>query len=430
MGGDAQYIGATMDRQSVEIALAVGVFAFMLVAATIKLFKPRRGSDYSLYSRSAIAKKARKTRKLLEFIAKSDPKFAPDLLAATARSTFLLRQKCWQARDYEPMKPLLTAELYAEHLSQVQGMIHNHEVNLIEDLFVDAVDLVNVRYPNDPHGREFTALITASAGTRYTDDRTRDASRPEWYAGVFQEFWTFRLVDGKWLLRELGLAAESDALKTDNFFQPFTDHDVNRVYEETAGREGPVGSSVDADTELKVTRVERLLNYLVQDDKLWDGQAMSELAGKLFLQVCFARQEGDPERVPAEDLFPEIAADLKEEIRSRQAEGASIEFRNLDVRRVALILVRNYNDKARNEFTARISAQAQQVVRRSRQVASEQPCITPFEQYWTFGRLEDRWKLKEVEPPGKGLEIVRQENVDEGVPAEQLEWYYQHPRVM
>ena len=233
----------------------------------------RRGSSLGyLYGRSAIANKADKTRKLLEFIAKSDPAFAPDLLARTARSTFLLRQKCWQARDYTRMKPLLMPELYAEHVSQIQNMIRDHQVNVILDLFVDAVDLVNMRYPNDANGREFTSLFSASAADYYVDDRMRDSARPEEYLGVFQEFWTFHLVDGKWLLREIEPAAQGDALKTENFFEPFTDHGVNRVYAEAAGREGPVGSQVDARTELKVTRVERLLNYLVQDDKLWDGQ--------------------------------------------------------------------------------------------------------------------------------------------------------------
>jgi predicted lipid-binding transport protein (Tim44 family) len=381
-----------------------------------------------LYSRSAIAKKARKTRKLLEFIAKSDPKFAPDLLAGTARSTFVLLQKCWQARDYGPMKPLLMPDLYAEHLGQIQGMIRDHEINVIEGLLVDGVDLVNVRYPNDPNGREFTALISATAQDYYIDDRTHSFVRGDEEAEPFQEFWTFHLVDGHWLLREIEQTKESDALKTDNFFEPFTDHGVNQVYAETAGREGPVGPSVEAGEELKVTRVERLLNYLVENDKLWDRQAMSERARKVFLEVCLAREEGDPEHVPSADLFPEIAAHLKEEIRSRQAEGASIEFRNLCVRKVDLVLVRNYSDKTQDEFTTRISAHAQQVVRRSGQVVSEQPYVTPFEQYWTFGRLDDQWKLKEVEPPAKGLEMVGQENVDEGVPAAQLEWYYQHPR--
>jgi hypothetical protein len=140
------------------------------------------------------------------------------------------------------------------------------------------------------------------------------------------------------------------------------------------------------------------------------------------------REEGDPERIPAVDLFPEIAAHLKEEIRSRDAEGASIEFRNLCIRKVDLVLVRNYSDKTQDEFTARITAHAQQVVRRGGVVASEQPYVTPFEQYWTFGRLDNQWKLKEVEPPAKGQEMAGEENVDEGVSAAQLEWFYQHPR--
>ena len=69
-----------------------------------------------------------------------------------------------------------------------------------------------------------------------------------------------------------------------------------------------------------------------------------------------------------------------------------------------------------------------EVIRRNGQVASEQPYVTPFEQYWTFGRLDGQWKLKEVEPPALGREMVGQENVDEGVSAAQLEWYYRHPR--
>jgi predicted lipid-binding transport protein (Tim44 family) len=419
--------GGSGDNDVFLIIFGVVVGLFILNFIFEKVKERVENLDFS-YSRSAIANKADKTRKLLEFIAKNDPKFAPDLLEGTARSTFVLLQKCWQARDYDPMKPLLMPDLYAEHRGQIQGMIHNHEINCIEGLSVQKVDLVNVRYPNDENAREFTALISASARDYYIDDRTRDFVRGDEEPAPFQEFWTFHLVDGKWLLREIEQTKESDALKTDNFFEPFTDHGVQVVYAETAGREGPVGPAVAAGTELKVTRVERLLNYLVQSDKLWDPQAMSERARKVFLEVCLAREEGDPERIPAADLFPEVAAHLTEELRSRQAEGASVEFRNLCVRKVELVLVRNYSDNTQDEFTARITAHAQQIVRRNGQVASEQPYVTPFEQYWTFGRLDGQWKLKEVEPPAKGREMVGQENVDEGVSAAQLAWYYQHPR--
>ncbi len=51
-----------------------------------------------------------------------------------------------------------------------------------------------------------------------------------------------------------------------------------------------------------------------------------------------------------------------------------------------------------------------------------------FVEYWTFGRLDDRWKLKEVLPPGRGKKMVAEENVDEESSAGQIEWYYRQSR--
>jgi len=56
--------------------------------------------DY-LYGRDDIERKAGKTRKLLEFLARVDPAMAPDKLETQAKATFLELQKCWQARNYE-----------------------------------------------------------------------------------------------------------------------------------------------------------------------------------------------------------------------------------------------------------------------------------------------------------------------------------------
>jgi hypothetical protein len=79
-------------------------------------------------------------------------------------------------------------------------------------------------------------------------------------------------------------------------------------------------------------------------------------------------------------------------------------------------------------YTVRISAHAQKVVRKGDRVQSEQPYVTPFEEYWTLGRLDEQWKLKEVLPPARGQKLIAQENVDEDSNAEQLKWYYRHPR--
>ena len=115
---------------------------------------------------------------------------------------------------------------------------------------------------------------------------------------------------------------------------------------------------------------------------------------------------------------------------STAAAGTSVSYRNLCVRKVELILVRNFADNAKDEFTVRISAHAQQTANRGGEVVLQQPYVTPFEQYWTFGRLDGQWKLKSVEPQARGREAVAQENLDQDSSAGQLQWYYQHRRAV
>jgi predicted lipid-binding transport protein (Tim44 family) len=408
----------------------VGVVVLFLVIKFL-IQKQGGGEDEDLdyvNSRFDIERKAGKTLKLLEFLARVDQTMAPDKLEAQARSTFLELQKCWQARQYDPMKPLMMPDLYAEHCSQISGMIANHEINMISNLNVEHVDIVNVRYPQKEADREFTALITATARDHYVDDRTGDFLRGDQAPARFQEFWTFHRQGGAWLLREIDQSRESDALKEENFFEQFTDVGLNQVYDETAGKEGPAGPSLDKETLDKATRIERLLNFLVQTDKLWDRQAMLERARQVFLDVTLAREKGDPAAIPTTELFPDVAASLQGELVRLGGQGTQLEFRNLCVRKAELILVRNFSDNSQDEFTVRISAHAQRAVRRNNLLISQDPDVTPFVEFWTFGRLDNEWKLKEVLPPAKGGELVAAENVDEGTSPEQLQWYYKQTR--
>jgi len=75
-----------------------------------------------------------------------------------------------------------------------------------------------------------------------------------------------------------------------------------------------------------------------------------------------------------------------------------------------------------------MNAHAQKIARRGDRMFSKQKYVTPFEEYWTFGRLDDRWKLKEVLPPARGKKMATEENVDEESSAGQIEWYYRQSR--
>ena len=59
---------------------------------------------------------------------------------------------------------------------------------------------------------------------------------------------------------------------------------------------------------------------------------------------------------------------------------------------------------------------------------SQQEYVAPFEEYWTFGRLDNQWKVKEVLPTGRGKKMIAQENVDEESGPDQMQWYYRQTR--
>ena len=403
------------------------IIAGIVVVVTIsKAALTNRAKDENLdftYSRAAVATKADKTRKLLEFIAKVDPNFKEEALQQRATETFVKLQECWQAREYGPMQTLMMPDLYAEHLAQLQSLRRNHEINRIDQLRVEQVDIVNVRYEEKENDREFTSLITTSAQDYYVDDRTNEFLRGDDAPARFQEFWTFQRQNGNWLLREIEQSRESDRLKEQNFFPQFTDAAVDKVYGKTAGQEGTAGPWLEKSVETKATKIDRLLKFLVQTDKLWDRQAMLERAREVFMNVMLARESNDPTAVRDDEVFPATALDLGQQIGKQRAANLSIEYRNLCIRKAELILVRNFTDNSQDEYTVRLSAHAQKIIKRAGQVVSQDEYVTPFTEYWTFGRLDGQWKLKEVLPPSCGQELVDLENVDQDSSAAQLQWY-------
>ena len=236
--------------------------------------KVRRSKSQNLdfvYSASVVARKAARTEKLLQFLSRQDPSVAPETLRQLAGSCFRKLEECWEKRDYGPMEPLMMPSLFAQHTAQIRGMVRNHEINRIEDLKVEKVDLVNVRYTEKPNQREFTALISASARDYYVEETTGKFIRGDKTSARFQEFWTFQRMDSQWLLREIEQSGESDYLKDENFAEMLTDQNLQGIYGEAAGKEGEAGPWLERGVEKKATRIERMLNFLAPDGQVLES---------------------------------------------------------------------------------------------------------------------------------------------------------------
>jgi hypothetical protein len=95
---------------------------------------------------------------------------------------------------------------------------------------------------------------------------------------------------------------------------------------------------------------------------------------------------------------------------------------------VDIVLIRNFSDNTKDEFTVRITAHAQKVIKLGGALLSQDEYVTPFEQYWTFGRKDNKWLLKEILP--SAVSLSGKTNIDEDASKEQVEWYYTKDRAL
>ncbi len=426
---------STEPANSIIIAIWLLGFLGLLiwwVYSIIKHVRRRRGRKRReldhCFKPTRIARKADKTRKLLAFIGKIDGLWEEERLRRTVETTFLQLQQCWVAREYAPMEPLLMCDLYEQHCAQLRGMRQTHEVNHLDDLKVHAVDIVRLRYTEKKEQRTFTALITAAARDYYVDDGTQKFIRGDKEVARFQEFWTFQLVDGAFRLREIEQSQESDALTEDDFFEQMTDVAREQIYGKTAGATGPAGPTLPTAVQEKGTKIERLLNFLVQTDRIWNRDEMLATARRTYLSVLLGWQDGRPGAFAGAPLSPAIAAHLQGVNESNQRRGWSVEYRNFCVRKVEIVYVDNRDDRKLDAFTVRISAHAQTIMKRGGCQRRHDEDVMAWVEFWTFSRDGQRWVLREILPDAQGEAALARENVDEGTDQQMLEWYYSKAR--
>jgi len=348
-----------------------------------------------VHSRSQIVPRSQHTGRLLQHLAESDPSVDPDKLKEIVNCTFLQLEKCWQSRQYEPMEPLLMADLYHSHLHQLAAMIRQHEIDHIDDLKILHIDLVHVRYTRKPEQREFTALITASARDYYTDERTGEFLRGDRYSALFQEFWIFHFFNGRWLLREIEQSRESDVLREDSLVES-----MNRSQIEQLAGPRPItvhAPWADPGVTTRAPRLEAQLNALANSNPIWDRSLLQSRARDLFLAVLLAEETADVTQIDPSDMIPSAYAKVQSTIAARKNAGNSVEFRNLCVRKTEIVLAEPNPAGQGSHCTIRIHAHAQTIVTQKNVIIRRDPYERPFVQYVTLELSKGRWLLRSIE---------------------------------
>jgi predicted lipid-binding transport protein (Tim44 family) len=404
------------------------IFVVLLYSNVLRKSKSSENLDYC-YPENVIDAKTAKTAKVIDYLSSIDKQWNPEALKSKANDTFLKLQECWQKRDYAPMQPLLMTHLFQQHLQQIDSLKRDHEINMIDSLKVIRVDIVNVRSYNKKNQDEYTSLIEASARDYYIDDRNNRFLRGDDKPETFQEFWVFQRQDDRWLLREVDQTRESDAIRAESFVEDLTPHQMQEVYGKLDTKINEKAPWLEEAIGSKGERIHRMLNFLSSIDKSWDEEMLKTTVRNAFVGLLTAFESQDLSPVQGL-LMPQTAERYRQEVQKMAAESRGVEYRNLCVRKVDIVLVRNYSDNDRDEFTARVSAHAQKIEKKAGSTVREDEYVSPFERYATFQKQKGEWKLREFQPPSMSQSIVQQENIDEESSPDQVKWYYTQDRAL
>ena len=163
----------------------------------------------------------------------------------------------------------------------------------------------------------------------------------------------------------------------------------------------------------------------------WDEDKLVAFTRSVFiaLNVALETKNLDPVQPSME---PELFGRYKGMVDDLRSKGERLERRNLAVRDVEIVLVKNYYDNRKDSFTAWVSGQAQTAVtdEKTGKMTQGDDHVADFEEFWTFQREGDRWRLSEIEKAYSNSSVVGEENVDEGSDKGLMEFYYSKDRAV
>jgi len=398
----------------------VMIFFVMLTKAKEALFGASPRQERTV-SREQKGLRAAKTRAIIEGLAASDPSLRPEALEEAVKKIFLEMQLAWQARDYTPLLGHISPELYAGHSAKVAAMRARGEINRMEDVSVQDVDFVHIRYTPETEDRSFTVLISASARDYITDEAGSTLISGSRDLGSFQEFWTFQQQNGGWVPARIDQTTEDYIMMAPNL--PSEPGPAPAAVPGGFPAAGVVLAAAAPSFNASPAPAEPK-DYESSGDP-WDKQKMEIAATLAFLNVYGAWEKGKAEELDADSILPKTAEKVKKIITAAAADGLSFEFRDLYTRKAEIVMTAHARKTAsgRDEFTARVNASAARALRRGGKDLHRDTVPQPFTEYWVFARDGKSWKFEEILPRMKqeGGDACQADVAPTPV---QLEWYW------
>lgn len=154
--------------------------------------------------------KHRKTKRLMEQLAKVDSSWDNKIFSTRMETIFYTVQEAWAQRNQEIARDCMSQSLYEQYNAKSQWMIIRHEKNILKDMkLLEAMPIDVNDFEGDSHD-SIWVYIKARMVDYTIDDRTMQMISGSKSSTRFEEYWKLVKENGRWVLDEIRQKNEFD----------------------------------------------------------------------------------------------------------------------------------------------------------------------------------------------------------------------------
>lgn len=158
------------------------------------LFKGEKIPDWQINARQ------KATKAVLKFLECTDQWFEKKYISDVADEAFRLVKGAIEARSVRGIENRVTPDCLEELRDEFRRMKKERELHIFGRVEVTDVDVLQVEAPTGKENHSFTALVSAKSRDFFEDDETGELVRGDKKLYAYQEFWTFRRSEKRWLV--------------------------------------------------------------------------------------------------------------------------------------------------------------------------------------------------------------------------------------
>jgi len=168
-----------------------------------------------------IAARSKATKAILKFLSYTDNWFERKYLVDMADEAVRLVKEAIEARSIRGIERRVTPELLEELRTQIKKLRKDLEVHVFGRVEITDINIVHVEAPAGKEHHTVTALVSAKSKDFVEDEETGEVLHGDKKTYAYQEFWTFRRSEKRWLVELIRPSSDLDnILESKNVLAP------------------------------------------------------------------------------------------------------------------------------------------------------------------------------------------------------------------